>query len=122
MKTVMLAISGLGYGFALPLFNLLIVEELGLPMLLVTLSFISIGNAVFAIVVGTLTGVMRDVSGSYVTSLCFCACCVLLSSLLCLLLPVFRSLEERRQTHRQYQHQPLHQYMKQNEQQRSGVN
>ncbi|KAK3884600.1 hypothetical protein Pcinc_011156 [Petrolisthes cinctipes] len=121
LKAVMFAISGLGYGLALPLFNLIIVEELGLPMLLITLSITSIGNAVFAIVVGTLIGVMRDVSGSYVASLCFCACCVLLSSLLCLLLPVFRSLEESRQTHRQYQHQPLEQYMKQNEQQKSSV-
>lgn len=56
LKAVSMALCGVGYGVAASLYNLVIVEELGLTMITPTLSIASLITGIFYGVLGPLTG------------------------------------------------------------------
>ncbi|KAK4299142.1 hypothetical protein Pmani_028560 [Petrolisthes manimaculis] len=94
------AVCGVGYGMTGALYNLVIVEELGMDMLFTTLSISSLLLGFLYAVMGPVAGLLRDLTGNYTSSMCFCGGSLIASSVLGLCSTKVLSYQ---QSHNKYQ-------------------
>ncbi|XP_042877167.1 monocarboxylate transporter 13-like [Penaeus japonicus] len=95
--TVVMGLWGCGVGAFMSIYSLIMVEYVGLDKHVPTLGVCGLFNSVGFLISGTLTGYMRDVSGSYAVSIWLLASSSALSLVLWTLMPLAVKCDRRRE-------------------------